>query len=209
MLFRSHVFEEDEGRGTVDTVDPFKEANEIKYFLQGALLPLYKKVATVKTGREAATLLYSFLVEQGVDKQLIRWRDEAIESDNLEKARQQEQLWQMFNTILDEYVETLGDLPFNEEMFHDILMTGFENATYSIVPPTLDEVIFSSIEGARFQPNKIVFIIGATQDNLPRAYENKSLLTEEERELIQVNLGDQVNKHLNLDRKSTRLNSSH
>lgn len=196
--WKAHVFEEDEGRVTVDTVDPFKEANEIKYFLQGALLPLYKKVATVKTGREAATLLYSFLVEQGVDKQLIRWRDEAIESDNLEKARQQEQLWQMFNTILDEYVETLGDLPFNEEMFHDILMTGFENATYSIVPPTLDEVIFSSIEGARFQPNKIVFIIGATQDNLPRAYENKSLLTEEERELIQVNLGDQVNKHLNL-----------
>lgn len=196
--WKAHVFEEDETMNTTDKVDLFKEANEIKYFLQGSLLPLYQKVATIKTGREAATLLYTFLVEQGVDKQLIRWRDEAIEADNLEKARQQEQLWQTFNTILDEYVETLGDLPFDEETFHDILMTGFENATYSIVPPTLDEVIFSSIEGARFQPNKIVFIIGATQDNLPRAYENKSLLTEEERELIQTNLGDQINKYLNL-----------
>lgn len=196
--WQAHVFKEDDQLTNNDSPDVFAEANQIKRFLQATLLPFYQKVKKIKTGREAATLLYTFLVENGVDKQIINWRDAAINDNRLEKARQQEQLWQTFNNILDEYVETLGDLPFDEETFHDILMTGYEAATYSIVPPTLDEVIFSSIDGARFQAKKIVFLIGVTQENLPRIHENKSLLTEEERELIQGTWNDTANKHLNL-----------
>ncbi|MGP6139749.1 PD-(D/E)XK nuclease family protein [Jeotgalibaca sp. A127] len=195
--WQAHIFQEEELQ-VEDEMDLFKEANQIKNFLQSTLLPFYQKVNKIKTGRDAATLLYMFLVENGIDKQILHWRDQAIEKNHLEKARQHEQLWQTFNTILDEYVETLGDYPFDEATFHDILMTGFETATYSIVPPTLDEVVFSSIEGARFKPEKIVFLIGVTQENLPRIYENKTLLTEEERQLIQSNLGEEINKHLNL-----------
>src|SRR5699024_862853 len=97
-------------------------------------------------------------------------------------------VWKTFTHLLDEYVETLGDTEFNDKVFHEILMTGFETATYSIVPPTLDEVIFSSMEGARFEPAKVVYILGATQDNLPKLTENRSLLTEEERVVLNESL---------------------
>lgn len=195
--WQAHIFQ-DEAIQLPEEKDIFKEANQIKSFMQASLLPLYQKVKNIKTGRDAATLLYTFLIEQGIDQQIIRWRDEAISKEQLEKARQHEQLWQTFTTILDEYVETLGDYPFDEATFYDVLMTGFETATYSIVPPTLDEVVFSSIEGARFQPYKFVFLIGATQENLPRIHENKSLLTEEDRAAIQGHLELESNKHLNM-----------
>lgn len=173
------------------------DANKIKVFLQSRLLPFYKKLQAVKTGREAATVIYQFLEKNRIDEQIIFWRDAAIEDNDLEKARQHEQLWKTFILLLDEYVETLGDTPFDARTFHEILMTGFETAAYSIVPPALDEVVFSSIEGARFQPAKVAFIIGATQENLPKAHENRSLLTEEERETLQSTLQAE-NKYLSL-----------
>ena len=197
--WQQYVFSEEEIDLVNAETDAFEDANVIKNFLQATLLPFYKKLSRAKTGRDAAILLYEFLTDHAIDQQILHWRDRAIEEDNLEQARQHEQLWQTFNLLLDEYVETLGDERFDEKTFYTILMTGFESATYSIVPPTLDEVIFSSMEGARFKPAKIVYVIGASQENLPQLYENKTLLTEEERQFIQTNIGDDSSKYLNLN----------
>lgn len=180
--------QDEEAMATRPKVAGMDEANFMKTFLQNTLLSFYKKLPKIKTGREAATVLYQFLEENGIDQQLIFWRDEALEAGNLDRARQHEQVWKTFTHLLDEYVETLGDTEFNDKVFHEILMTGFETATYSIVPPTLDEVIFSSMEGARFEPAKVVYILGATQDNLPKLTENRSLLTEEERVVLNESL---------------------
>ncbi|UJF14746.1 PD-(D/E)XK nuclease family protein [Jeotgalibaca sp. MA1X17-3] len=170
--------------------DPFGivEANFMKQFLQNTLLPYYQKISKVKTGKEAAILLFQFLQENGIDKQMINWRDDAIEKQELERARQHEQVWKTFTLLLDEYVETMGDTPFDEAIFHEVLMTGFEAATFSIVPPSIDEVIFSSMDGARFSSSKVVYILGATEGNLPQVHENHSLLTEEDRETLHQSL---------------------
>lgn len=78
-------------------------------------------------------------------QQLLFWRDQLIEQEDLEGARRHEQVWQVFTEMLDEYVEILGEQEFDEESFRMILITGFENASYSIVPPTIDQVIFSGL----------------------------------------------------------------
>lgn len=185
--WKSYSFDENnENEGT----DPFgmAEANFIKQFLQATLLPYYQKISKAKTGKEAAVLLFQFLQENGIDKQMIKWRDDAIEVNDLERARQHEQVWKTFTRLLDEYVETLGDDPFDEAVFHEVLMTGFEAATFSIVPPSMDEIIFSSMDGARFSSSKVVYILGATEGNLPQVHENHSLLTEEDRETLHQSL---------------------
>ncbi|MDE1548785.1 PD-(D/E)XK nuclease family protein [Jeotgalibaca caeni] len=183
--------DEEDGLNQTPEVKGLAEANIIKRFLQETLLPYYRGLPKIKTGRDAALALYRFLERNRINEQIIFWRDEALEAGNLDRARQHEQVWKTFTLLLDEYVETLGDMPYDEQVFHEILMTGFETATYSIVPPTLDQVIFSSIEGARFEPAKVVYIIGATQDQLPKAHENRSLLTEEERASLQQSLGEE------------------
>lgn len=199
--WKIHSFEEraDEGSTSPDQTDDtsgIQEANFIKQFLQKTLLPFYQNMAKAKTGREAAILLYQFLQKNGIDRQMIDWRDAALENNDLERARQHEQVWKTFTLLLDEYVDTLGDSPFDDRTFHDILMTGFEAADFSIVPPSIDEVIFSSMEGARFTPAKVVYILGATQENLPIVHENRSLLTEEEREVL--------NQHIQNEEKYLR-----
>jgi ATP-dependent helicase/nuclease subunit B len=170
-------------------------ANEVRNFLKDLLIPFYQKMVKAKTGREAATVLYHFLIAAKVDKQMIFWRDEALAQEDLTLARQQEQIWKVFLNLLDEYVELLGDSPFNAAAFHEILLTGFQNATFSLVPPSIDQVVFSSIEGARFEPSKVVFLMGMTQDHLPAQKETKSLLTQEDREQLSGSLSEEKYLH--------------
>lgn len=171
-------------------------SNEVRNYLRDLLLPFFQKMAKAKTGREAARNLYNFLIAAKVDKQMLFWRDEALAQGDLIQARQQEQIWKVFLNLLDEYVEILGDSPFQAAAFHEILLTGFQNATFSLVPPSIDQVVFSSIEGARFEPAKVVFLMGMTQDHLPAQKENKSLLTEEDRERLSGSLNNNEEKYL-------------
>lgn len=181
--------EERTATGDIPPAPGLVEANFIKDFLQSALLPFYRRIQRAETGREAALVLYQFLERNRVDQQILYWRDAALEDNDLERARQHEQVWKTFASLLDEYVETLGNMPYDPQVFHEIIMTGFETATFSIVPPAIDQVIFSSMDSARFRPAKVVYLIGMTQDNLPLVHENRSLLTNEEREQVTLQLG--------------------
>lgn len=176
--------EERTATGDIPPAPGLPEANFIKEFLQNTLQPFFRKMQRVETGREAAATVYQFLERTGVSEQMLYWRDASLEENDLERARQHEQVWKTFVSLLDEYVETLGEMPFDSHTFHEIIMTGFETATFSIVPPAIDQVIFSNLESARFHPAKVVYLIGMTQENLPMVHENRSLLTNEEREQV-------------------------
>lgn len=159
-------------------------ANEIRFILKDTLLPFFKQLDQAETGKEAAKIVYLFLEKIGVDRQLVFWRDQAIEKNDLETAKKQEQTWQAFLGLLDEYVEVLGEESFDLESFQTILAAGFETASYSIVPPSIDQVVYSGLEGTRIGTAKVTFLLGMTDAHLPARSENKSILTEEDRELV-------------------------
>ncbi len=73
----------------------------------------------------------------------------------------------LFVIFLDEYVEILGEQPFEPQDFLDLLQAGFEGATYSQVPTTLDQVVIS--ESGMVQPNdkKSSCFLGATDLVMP------------------------------------------
>ncbi|MER2175335.1 MAG: PD-(D/E)XK nuclease family protein [Carnobacterium sp.] len=165
-------------------------ANSIKTDLAGLLVPFFNRLEKAQTSKDAAKELYVFMETIGVKDQIGFWRDQAIEDNDLEEARKHEQTWQTFLQLLDEYVEVLGDEPFNLDSFYAILMTGFDNATYSMVPPSIDQVTFSGIEGTRIGTAKVTFMLGVTDAHLPAKTENKSILTEEDRDFFSQFLDD-------------------
>lgn len=82
-------------------------ANQVRFLLKNALLPFFAQLEKAKTGADAAKILYLFLEKIGVDTQLTFWRDQAIESNDLETAKKHEQIWAVLLQLLDEYVEVL------------------------------------------------------------------------------------------------------
>jgi ATP-dependent nuclease, subunit B len=78
--------------------------------------------------------LYAFLTNNHVFEVLLTWQQQATEEQNLTLANQPEQIVNLFNQILDEYVTVFGEKEFESTDFISILDAAFENATYSQIP---------------------------------------------------------------------------
>ncbi len=94
-----------------------------------------------------AQVLYQFLIDHGVDRQLLNWRDQALAANHVAQAGQPEQTWSTFMQMLDDYVTLLGDVSFEEDNtdqlneFKQLLSAGFAAAQYAQIPSTLDQVV--------------------------------------------------------------------
>lgn len=168
-----------------------KKSIEVKDVFQQSIVPFLEGLEDLEKNTQVAKSLYEFLMDIGVASQLQYWRDELIAKGELEEARKHEQAWQTFIELLDEFVEVLGDENWDLDSFLSILETGFEQATYSMVPPTIDQVLVANYDLPKIQSRKVVFMVGLTDTQLPFIQSNQSLLTDEDRGIVESHLSSE------------------
>lgn len=173
-------FKQDEQESAIQ-----ETANEVRKTFYSHIVAFLDSLDDSKTNREVATALYQFMDQVGVIQMLEHWRNQLMVEGALEEARKHEQAWDNFVLLLDEFVEVLGDDHWDVDLFISIIEAGFEQATYSMVPPTIDQVLVTNYDLPKIQSKKIVFLIGLTDTQLPRVQESQSLLTDEDRELVE------------------------
>ncbi|ANK58848.1 ATP-dependent helicase [Loigolactobacillus backii] len=176
--------------GTVSDRDQVitKQVNIIRNFIKQSLPPLFKKLDQVKTGSQAVVAIYQFLVKWGVPDQLLNWRDQAVERGDLTAAAQPEQTWQTFCSMLDEYVTILGDSDFDSANFLALFQAGFQGASYSQIPSTLDQVLVSETGIVQTDERKVIFMIGATNLVMPDRIGENQLLSDSDQEKLTATL---------------------
>ncbi len=166
-----------------------KEASLLRDLLIRYLLPFFSQIDEPHiTCQQAMAYLFQLLENIGVFEAILYWRDRSNEKGDVSLARKHEQTWNEFIRIVDEYVAIFGEDEFQLEQFLQILRTGFTQTHYGMAPTTLDQLLCTGIDALQYQPKKISFVIGATQGNLPKLYENKTLFTDEERDLLSMEL---------------------
>ncbi|KRM89372.1 PD-(D/E)XK nuclease family protein [Liquorilactobacillus vini] len=158
-----------------------QQVNLIRHFVQATLPPFFEKLMQAHTGRQAAEILVNFLVETGVARQLLTWRDQAIAAGDLAAASRPEEVWNTFVQMLDEYVLIFGDRPVELELFKELLLNGFAGAQYSQVPSTLDQVTITETGMAQLQNAQTAFLIGATSAVMPDQTTQPALLSDSDR----------------------------
>jgi ATP-dependent helicase/nuclease subunit B len=163
-------------------------ANDVRQTFRKEIVPFIDQLDQVETNQELATLLYNFMIDRGVAHQIQHWRDQLSTNGRLEEARQHEQAWKTFVQLLDEFVEVLGDEPWDIDLFISLMETGFEQATFNMVPPAIDQVLITNFDLPKIQTKKVVFLIGLTDTQLPKIASNQSLLTDDDRELVDSTL---------------------
>lgn len=185
-----------------DTISVEEQTNLVRRAFRRDIAAFFKEIRQVKTTQEALQLFYRFLIDQGIEEQLVCWRDQEVARGNLEEARNHEQTWSALMDLLDEFVEIYGEDPFDFELFEEILSSGLENLTFGKIPTAIDQVKVNPLDLARPLQAKITFAIGLDETTFPRKVENKTLLSSEEREqlnqLLEENqyLGDRVGEVL-------------
>ncbi|MFC6182298.1 PD-(D/E)XK nuclease family protein [Lactiplantibacillus daowaiensis] len=185
----------DAGIETDENVAITAQINLIHHFVAQTLPPFFKQLAAAPDGRTAATLLVNFLMQNGVDTQLMAWRDQAIDVGDLTTASEPEQTWQTFCEMLDDYVTMLGSAPFEVEDFLALLQAGFEGAGYAQIPSTLDQVTISESGREQSQNRKVVLLIGATDLVMPDRIMTNDLLSDTDKDKLQAPLADLEGDH--------------
>lgn len=168
----------------------------VKNYLKETLVPFYQQLVSVKNGRELATVLYQFLINAGVTNRLYDWQTYQASQNDLDRARQPQQVWSAFTEILDEYVLIFGDRQIDPghdhsiQQFSELLQAGFTATDYSQVPASLDTVVVSETGIVQNDRHKVVFIIGATDDVMPEVTDSAGLLTDADKDLLNDYLAD-------------------
>ena len=163
----------------------------IRNFVGQTLIPFFDELKEVQTGRELATKLYQFLVDNGVTKRLNNWQNYQADQGNMDLARRPKQVWATFCQIIEEYVLILGDQQVEKNSrtdlltnFSEVLQAGFAAAQYSQIPATLDQVVISETGIVQSQSHRVVFMIGATDDVMPEVHDDEGLLTDSDKDLL-------------------------
>lgn len=152
------------------------------------LRPLYevlnRKDATV---REKITALYDVMVFYQCEEKLQREADEfkAKPSDeNLQLAKEYEQVYRLVLEIFDRIVELLGEDILILKEFKDILETGLKEAKVGLIPPGVDQILVGDIERTRLKDIKALFFIGVNDGIVPKANPGGGILSDLDRQLF-------------------------
>ncbi|MDP4145550.1 MAG: helicase-exonuclease AddAB subunit AddB [Bacillota bacterium] len=161
-----------------------KMVNEIRDRVVKPLISFYSFVRGRKSAREKCESVYDFLVNLGVPDRVSEWIDKFREQGKQILVNEYSQIWNTIIEVLDQTVEVLGDEKISLDRFMKILTIGFNENKMGLIPPSLDEVLVSSIERVKSHDIKALYIIGVNDGIFPKTSYEEGILTDAERDIL-------------------------
>ncbi|HLS20764.1 MAG TPA: helicase-exonuclease AddAB subunit AddB [Bacillota bacterium] len=161
--------------------------------------PFDEKLRSAKTIKQFCETIYLFLESINVPDTLEKWRTTYDSAGNIEKGREQDQVWDAVIQLLDEMVEIAGDDEISLDVFRTSLEAGFESLQFTHVPPTIDHVIVGTIDHSRITGVKCAFLLGVNDGVWPMKPPVDGVINENERAVLEkygIQLADSSERQL-------------
>lgn len=168
-----------------------QDSNRLRRAFATEIADFLQNLQKSKTAKEAVSKLYQFLMTIKADERIKDWRQKDIAAGDLELARNHEQTWSALMDLMDDYVDIYGEDSFNLTNFSLLFTTGLDNTFYGKVPSAIDQVQLNQLGLARIGQAKITFAMGLNDKNFPAPVSDDSLLTIEDREVLNTSLTDE------------------
>ena len=143
-----------------------------------------QKIRQDTTVRERVATLCLFLEQLQIPNQLEERRTQFDEKGLIEKAREEEQVWDAYIQLVDEMVEMIGEEEMPFSMFRKTFEAGLEALEFAHVPPTMDHVIVGTIDHSRIAQKKCAFLLGVNEGSWPMKPAIDGIINEKEREFL-------------------------
>ncbi|MFC2949961.1 helicase-exonuclease AddAB subunit AddB [Virgibacillus sediminis] len=183
------VFQRFRGFDQAAQTDAEKETqrriNKYRRQATSALKSFDEKIRRADTVRELCEITYLLLEELEIPGQLERTREQYDEKGEIEKGREQDQVWDAVIQLFDEIVEMAGEEKMSLSTFRKALDAGFETLKFAHVPPTMDHAIVGTIDHSRISGIKCSFLLGVNDGVWPMKPAADGMINEQERELLQ------------------------
>ncbi len=128
--------------------------------------------------------LYQLLTALDAGKRLRELCRAADQRGDLDAIEVHEQVWRDLMALFDDLVSALGDEPLSPRRLRDVLESALGEFTLGLVPPTLDQVLVSSIERSRHPMVRAVFVLGFGDGQFPSSSSEAAVLGDEERAIL-------------------------
>lgn len=160
------------------------ELHAMRDLIRQPLIALENKLKLAKNAREMATALYEFVEDLQVYEKMEKLYVEEYGEAEFTFSSEHEQVWNAWVNVLEQFVILLGDERISLEEMRKLLDEGYGMLQFAGVPPTFDEVTVSTLDFARFDNKKVIFIIGVNDGVYPMRIDKEGLISDAEREMI-------------------------
>ena len=172
------------------------KVNEIK---SKVIEPIQKLQSNIKGRNKVADIcnyVYEFLLDINIPKTIEDYIEYFKSKDELEISNQYSQVWNIVIDILDQMIEIMGEDKLTLDQFVKVISLGFDEYELGIVPPSIDQVLVSSVDRMKNSQTKHLYLIGTIDGVFPLISKDSGLLNDEDRSLL-------VNKGIEVDVDST------
>ncbi|WP_125151978.1 helicase-exonuclease AddAB subunit AddB [Clostridium rectalis] len=166
--------------------DRLSYINDIKNRIVIPLNQFHEEIKNTNTIKNMCRALYSFLNKVNIQEKIQVWINDFIKKDRLDKVSEYNQIWNIIVDILDQMVEVIGNEKLDSEVFGNILKSGFSEYELGLIPPSIDQVLVSSIDRLRSHDILGLYIIGANDGIFPGAINDEGILTDMERDILRL-----------------------
>lgn len=160
--------------------------NTMRRSLITPLLDFFKSRSQTETGLLAK--FTNFIKEVRLDANLTG----LLEGASQQEVERQEEVWKTFCHVLEQLAQVFDGSKLKIDDFLALILSGMLLAKYRVVPATVDVVTVQSYDLIEPMAAPYVYAIGLTQERLPKLAQNKSLLSDEERQRLNQATGDEA-----------------
>ena len=107
-----------------------------------------------------------------------------VDFTNPQDQERQEEVWKAFCHVLEQFANVFSASKVNLDDFLTLVQSGMLLSNYRTIPATVDVVIVQSYDLIEPLSSPFVYAIGLTQDYFPKIAQNKTLLSDEDRLLL-------------------------
>ncbi len=162
-----------------------EELNAFREEIITPLKPLLEafrgKESTVKSMTAGLTAL---LMELGIEEKILAYESEFQEMGEFGLAREYGQVYGLVIDLFDRLAGLLGEEHVSPREYGEILDAGFSEVKVGLIPASVDRVVVGDITRTRLDHVKVLFFVGVNDGIVPVKKDNKSLLTDREREFL-------------------------
>jgi len=156
----------------------------------------YERLAKLKfqpDGKRLAEILRKLWSEMEVEMTLEKW---SAEGSSISHSAILEQM----NSLLENLELGFSNetLPLRDWL--PVLESGLSNLTVGVIPPVLDEVLIGAIDRARNPDLKLALVLGLNETVFPSAPAAPTILTNTDRDELQLPLGSDLREQLSRER---------
>ncbi|MGL6107696.1 helicase-exonuclease AddAB subunit AddB [Romboutsia sp.] len=159
-----------------------QRVNEIKDKVLEPIVKLQEKLKGKNKVEDICKYIYEFLIDINMPNTIQNLIANFKEKGELDVANQYSQVWGIVVDILDQMVEIMDSETIRLDKFIKLISLGFDEYELGLVPPSIDQVLVSSVDRMKNPDTKYLYLIGTTDGTFPLISKDNSLLNDNDRE---------------------------